>query len=169
MQAGAAFQLSLRVENRTHHLQELALRLGDTSGFVLAGGTPALAGLYRMSAADLCRGGLPHKKPLCRQPFACKPITTGLDGNAVFTECAGMRVGSVAVLPYQEATVRFQLVPVAAGSLPLPEITLWAARYGAELHPLAGHRVFAAPAAVSAAPPLPDAGALVAGFAQLST
>ncbi len=45
VQAGAGFQLSLRVQNRTHHLQELALCLGDTSGFVLAGGDASPANL----------------------------------------------------------------------------------------------------------------------------
>lgn len=35
--AGAQFELRLRLRNRTHHLVELGIRLGDTSGFVLAG------------------------------------------------------------------------------------------------------------------------------------
>ena len=78
-------------------------------------------------------------------------------------------MGSTAVLPHQENTLRFQLVAVAAGSLPLPDINLWAACYGAALQPLAGRRLFATPAPVLAAAPAPDAGALAAGFAQLST
>ena len=84
--------------------------------------------------------------------------------------CSGTRVGATAVLPHQENTLRFQLVAVAAGSLPLPDIHLWAARYCAALQPLAGRRVFATPAPVlAAAPSTPDAGALAAGLAQLST
>ena len=35
--AGTQFELRLRLQNRTHHLVELGVRLGDTSGFVLAG------------------------------------------------------------------------------------------------------------------------------------
>ena len=31
------FEVSLRVQNRTRYLQELTLRMGDTTGFVLAG------------------------------------------------------------------------------------------------------------------------------------
>ena len=80
-----------------------------------------------------------------------------------------MHEGSIAVPPFQEETTHFQLVPVSAGTLPLPEITLWAARYAAELQPIAGRRVFVHPAPAAAQPLLPDAGALVAGFAQLST
>ena len=37
VQVGAPFQVSLRLRNRTHRLQALTLRLGDTTGFVLAG------------------------------------------------------------------------------------------------------------------------------------
>ena len=36
-QAGMPFEVSLRVHNRTRHLQELTVRIGDTSGFVMAG------------------------------------------------------------------------------------------------------------------------------------
>ncbi|BDA49831.1 probable trafficking protein particle complex subunit 11 at N-terminal half [Coccomyxa sp. Obi] len=35
--AGAQFELRLRLQNKTHHLVELGVRIGDTSGFVLAG------------------------------------------------------------------------------------------------------------------------------------
>ena len=78
-------------------------------------------------------------------------------------------MGSTAVLPFQENTLHFQLVAVAAGSLPFPDIHLWAANHSAALQPLAGRRVFATPAPVLAAAAVPDAGALVAGFAQLRT
>ena len=54
--------------------------------------------------------------------------------------------------------MHFQLVAVAAGSLALPEVTLAAPRYGAELAPLAGRRVFATPAPVAPPSPMPDAG-----------
>ena len=37
VQAGAPFQLSLRTQNRTDQLLELALRLRDVNGFVLEG------------------------------------------------------------------------------------------------------------------------------------
>ena len=35
--AGAAFELRINLHNRTHHLLELGIRLGDTLGFVLEG------------------------------------------------------------------------------------------------------------------------------------
>lgn len=77
----------------------------------------------------------------------------------------------MSVLPYQDATLHYQLIAVASGSLPLPEVHLTAARWAATLQPLAGRRVFAHPPAPSA--PLPAAGgpvaALTSGFAQLTT
>ncbi len=82
-------------------------------------------------------------------------------------------MGSISVLPYQEGTLRYQLIATAAGSLPLPEVHLTAARWAAALQPLAGRRVFAHPPApsdpLSAAGGITAAANLAAGFAQLST
>ncbi|KAK9904998.1 hypothetical protein WJX75_007420 [Coccomyxa subellipsoidea] len=119
---GVPFELQIQLGNRTHHLVDMGVRLGDTSGFVLS----------------------------------------------------GTRAGSVSVLPYQDATLHYQLIAVASGSLPLPEVHLTAARWAATLQPLAGRRVFAHPPAPPALPaPLPAAGgpvaALTSGVAQLTT
>ena len=35
--AGVPFELTVQLRNRTHHLVDLGVRLGDTSGFVLSG------------------------------------------------------------------------------------------------------------------------------------
>lgn len=79
----------------------------------------------------------------------------------------------MSALPYQEALLRYQLIAVASGSLLLPEVHLSAARWAAQLQPLAGRRVFVLPAAPAAPPmavaPVAPADALASGFAQLST
>ncbi len=55
--AGVQFELRLRLQNRTHHLVELGIRLGDTSGFVLAG-APLINLLHSCLKSDIVVGCL---------------------------------------------------------------------------------------------------------------
>ena len=59
---------------------------------------------------------------------------------------AGTRSGTRAVLPHSEGTVSYELVALTGGSLSLPEVSIRAAQLGAQLQPLAGRKVYAAPA-----------------------
>ena len=50
------------------------------------------------------------------------------------------------MLPHSEGTVSYELVALTGGTLSLPEVTVRAAQLGAQLQPLAGRKVYAAPA-----------------------
>ena len=50
------------------------------------------------------------------------------------------------MLPHSEGTLSYEVVPLSGGTLILPDITVTAAQLSAQLQPLAGCKIFAAPA-----------------------
>ena len=85
----------------------------------------------------------------------------------VLTVFAGVRSGTKAVLPHSEGTLSYELVPISGGTLNLPDITVTAAQLSAQLQPLAGCKIFAAPASKEAAGAADAASHLAPKMAQL--
>lgn len=55
------------------------------------------------------------------------------------------------MLPHSEDTLAYELVAISGGTLNLPDIAITAPQLSAQLQPLAGCKVFAAPAPKEAA------------------
>lgn len=69
------------------------------------------------------------------------------------------------MLPHNEDTLAYELVAISGGTLNLPDITITAPRLSAQLQPLAGCKVFAAPAPKGAADDVSDIGPRLAQLA----
>lgn len=72
------------------------------------------------------------------------------------------------MLPHNEGALAYELVAISCGMLNLPEITIRAAQLNAQLQPLAGCRIFAAPAAKEALGAAESASSLAPRLAQLT-
>jgi len=81
---------------------------------------------------------------------------------------AGTRSGTKAVLPHSECTLSYELVAISGGTLSLPDITVTAAQLNAQLQPLAGCKVFAAPAPKDAMDAADSDSTLAPRMAQLT-
>ncbi len=72
------------------------------------------------------------------------------------------------MLPNSEGTLSYELVAISGGTLNLPDITVTAAQLNAQLQPLAGCKIFAAPAPKEATGAADSAGHLAPKMAQLT-
>ena len=72
------------------------------------------------------------------------------------------------MLPHSEGTLSYELVAISGGTLNLPDITVTAAQLSVQLQPLAGSRLFAAPAPKQAAGAADLARHLAPRMAQLT-
>lgn len=81
---------------------------------------------------------------------------------------AGTRSGTKAVLPHSECTLSYELVAISGGTLSLPDITVTAAQLNAQLQPLAGCKIFAAPAPKGGMDAADSASTLAPKMAQLT-
>ena len=72
------------------------------------------------------------------------------------------------MLPHSEGTLSYELVAISGGTLNLPDITVTDAQLSAQLQPLAGSKIFAAPAPKEAAGAADSADHLAPRMAQLA-
>lgn len=72
------------------------------------------------------------------------------------------------MLPHSEGTLSYELVAISGGTLILPDIIVTAAQLSAQLQPLAGCKIFAAPAPKEATGAADSASHLAPKMAQLT-
>ena len=141
----AADHLQLGDIVKTVHMQKILILLACKTGFIQRGYTQLrMVSAYRRSGWANCK-------------LSC-----------LIVHFAGTRSGTKAVLPHSECTLSYELVAISGGTLSLPDITVTAAQLNAQLQPLAGCKIFAAPAPKDAMNTADSASALAPKMAQLT-